>query len=561
VPVVVTLKAQLKRRPRLDPLHITVIGRNQDDDLEPVAQRRHARAVRKPLQCDVAQNERNADAQHGEQQLCDRVTQTHHADTADATARHRVAALGKSAIKNEPARASVMDRSSSSLLPVAVAAMAVCFSICVHAASVEHDQPTIEGALARVSAARVSAEAGPLALEEALTALGDAYLEANRYSAAEAAYAEAVRSAEQHGGAETQRVLAPLTGLGNTFARAGHHHDAVPILQRAVAITRAQLGMFDVRQQDVLKTLAVSLTALDRESEAQDAMVYRVRIAEKMYGEANPKVIPSLCDLGNWFADIGKTPESRLTFYTALNIVGTTESLNAPIIVEPLRGIARAWMLRPSYPDEWRKDRYPELGCAIPRAVDPPACRVARLGADGRLFVEPRTMHQEGEDALKRALRILESDPDSPPQTLIETLLQMGDLYQIKESPREALPYYERAWQLIRTTPKLPDSVATALNVPVRVYYPTPQIVASVPKQVAAVDTQSHYVQMEFTVAADGSVRDARIVDRDTRDRYAREILKAVSESRFRPKFVDGKAVAASGITYREVFWTGKPRA
>jgi TonB family protein len=65
---------------------------------------------------------------------------------------------------------------------------------------------------------------------------------------------------------------------------------------------------------------------------------------------------------------------------------------------------------------------------------------------------------------------------------------------------------------------------------------------------------------MEFTVAADGSVRDARILDQDTRDRYARDILKAVRDSRFRPKFVDGQPVAATGIMYREVFWTGKPR-
>jgi hypothetical protein len=220
--------------------------------------------------------------------------------------------------------------------------------------------------------------------------------------------------------------------------------------------------MFDLRQQDVLKTLAGSLTALGSQPEAQDAVVYRVRVAEKAYGEGNPKVIPWLCDLGNWFADIGKTPEARLTFYTALNIVGTTESLNAPIIVEPLRGIARAWMLRPSYPDDWRRDRYPTMGCnGVNRELLPLECRTARMGPDGRLFVEPRTLHKEGEDSLKHALRILESDPDSPAQTRIETLLQMGDWYQIKESPREALPYYERAWQLIRTTPNLPDAVAT----------------------------------------------------------------------------------------------------
>ena len=54
--------------------------------------------------------------------------------------------------------------------------------------------------------------------------------------------------------------------------------------------------------------------------------------------------------------------------------------------------------------------------------------------------------------------------------------------------------------------------------------------------------------------------QDARIVDHDTRDRYARDILDAVRASRFRPKFVDGQAVATPGITYREVFWTAKPR-
>ena len=67
-------------------------------------------------------------------------------------------------------------------------------------------------------------------------------------------------------------------------------------------------------------------------------------------------------------------------------------------------------------------------------------------------------------------------------------------------------------------------------------------------------------MQTEFTVAADGSVRDARIVDHDTRDLWARDILKPVRDSRFRPKFVDGQPVVATGITYREVFWTGKPR-
>ncbi|HEY7640217.1 MAG TPA: tetratricopeptide repeat protein [Steroidobacteraceae bacterium] len=430
------------------------------------------------------------------------------------------------------------------MLRAAVGAIAIGFALCTSAA-VPGPDLAIEAGQDRVTA---------------LTAEGEAALQAGQYARAEGAYREALQLAEQHSERETERVLAPLAGLGTTFAKAGHHEDAIPLLQRAVAITRSQFGMFDLRQQDLLKTLAESLTALRRQPEAQELMVYRVRVAEKTYGEGNPKVIPWLCDLGNWFADIGKTPEARMTFQTALNIVGTTDSLDAPVIVEPLRGIARAYMLRPSYPDDWRRDPWPVLGCGDHYAIPPPECLTSRMDSSGRLYVEPRQLREEGEEALKHALRILESDPGSPAQTRIETLLQMGDWYQIKKSPREALTYYERAWQLIRTTPSLPDAAATALNVPLRVYYPTPEIVAFVPTLAAAVDTESHYVQTEFTVTADGTVRDARIVSHDTRDRYARDILKAVRDSRFRPKFVDGQAVAATGITYRQVFWLAKPR-
>jgi len=156
-------------------------------------------------------------------------------------------------------------------------------------------------------------------------------------------------------------------------------------------------------------------------------------------------------------------------------------------------------------------------------------------------------------------LRILEADPGASMPTLIETLIQMGDWRQIQKAPSAALPYYQRAWKLIHEAASLPSSTAAALNVPVRVAYLTPQIVSDVP-EVPAEQMRSNYVQVEFTVAADGSVQDARIVDHDARDKYAQEIFDAVRAARFRPKFTDGQAVAATGVTYREVFWTEKPR-
>jgi TonB family protein len=346
-------------------------------------------------------------------------------------------------------------------------------------------------------------------------------------------------------GDEEEPTPSALLELGKARAASGHHQEAIPLLQRALTITRAEYGMFDLRQQDLLKALAVSLTAVERVPEAQDLMIYRVRTAEKAYGEGNPKVVPAVCDLGAWFTEVGMSLEARKTYYMALNIVGTTESLDAPIIVAPLRGIARARMSAQSYPQsKFRRSLGPVLGAPI--GPTPMSGRFVRL--------DP-----EGEVALKRALRIVEADPQASAQTRIETLIQMGDWYQIQKMPREALPYYQRAWQLSRTTPSWPGSASTTLNVPVRVYYPTPQIVAHVPA-VHAQELRSNSVQVEFTVAADGSVRDARVVDHDTRDQYVQEIFDAVRAARFRPKFVDGQAVAAPGVTYRETFWTSVPR-
>jgi len=333
---------------------------------------------------------------------------------------------------------------------------------------------------------------------------------------------------------------------GKALAAAGHHQEAIPLLQRALTVTRAEYGLFDLRQQDVLKALADSLTAVDRVPEAQELMLYRVRTAEKAYGEGNPRVIPAVCELGDWFSEVGMFLQARMTYYMALNIVGTTDSLEAPIIVEPLRGIARTRMRAESYPQS-------KLG----RRPTPAAwTKMGVVSATPRN--ERATLDQEGEEALKRALRIVEADPAASPQTRIETLIQMGDWYQIKKLPREALPYYQRAWQLSRTAPSSSSSASTTLNVPVRVYYPTPQIVSDALPAHAA-EVQSHSVQVEFTVAADGSVRDARIVDHDTSERHAQEIFNAVRAARFRPKFVDGQAVDAKGITYREVFWTSAP--
>ena len=48
-------------------------------------------------------------------------------------------------------------------------------------------------------------------------------------------------------------------------------------------------------------------------------------------------------------------------------------------------------------------------------------------------------------------MKILEAQPPSAHDTLVATLIQTGDWYQIKHQPERALPYYRRAAALSAT--------------------------------------------------------------------------------------------------------------
>jgi outer membrane biosynthesis protein TonB len=67
-------------------------------------------------------------------------------------------------------------------------------------------------------------------------------------------------------------------------------------------------------------------------------------------------------------------------------------------------------------------------------------------------------------------------------------------------------------------------------------------------------DVEHHFVQVAFTVGADGAVRDEAVIDQDATPRQVAETLVAVRTARYRPKFVNGEAVDTKDVTIRQMF-------
>jgi TonB family protein len=406
-----------------------------------------------------------------------------------------------------------------------------------------------------VAAARTHAAQQPLALAETLSLLGNAQYGARNFTAAEAAFTEALQLVETHAGAASPKLLDPLRGLGYTLAASDRHQEAIPPLERALLINRRSYGLYDVGQQKMLRQLAESLVKVGRPADAERHVAYLAQLGERAYGKRDPRQVPILSFVASWHADLGDFSTARAIDRHAVDIVEQKLGPNDPALVEPLRALAATYA---------QELYFSTLGLRTQAREQLPTD--ADGSSNDQKPINPRYLNGEGEKALDRAVKILEAQPPSARDTLVQALIQSGDWFQIKHMPEKALPYYRRAAALNATlvaeAPRPAQTASTAaqpqpLSFPVRVYYLIPSQ-ATRNTSLPADQVDERFVEVQFTVTDSGEVSDAKITGANGTQRQAADALAAIRAARYRPKFVNGEPVATAGMTNREVFRTRK---
>lgn len=386
--------------------------------------------------------------------------------------------------------------------------------------------------------ARTRAKQDPLGLAEALVLLGNAEVGARNMIGAQEHFAESLKLVEERVGPTSGRLIEPLRGLGVTLAAQNRHEEAVPLMERALVLWRRNFGLFDTNQQGLLRSLAQSEVQLRRIDEGQRHMLYLLSISERNFGRNDPRLVPALCLVGNWYIEAGLITLAREKFRVALDIVEDRLGKNNLSAVEPLRGLAS------SYVSELILANYG------PQERDRQASSSVGLGNNDPRPTNPRNLNPDTERVLTRALKILDANPERSGDVLVDTLIQQGDILQLRGLFDEALPYYRRAAVLLSTEAK---AEVDPLSFPAQIYYPVPLLsirnLNRPPEEVV-----ERFVQAEFTVTAQGSVKDVRVSEQDATQRQIAETVEAVKASRYRPKFVNGEPAETLGITYRQVF-------
>ncbi len=349
-----------------------------------------------------------------------------------------------------------------------------------------------------------------------LTDLGNAQLHLGNLADAENNFRAAIALIEQADGPASPRLIEPLIGLGHTFMRGGFYPPANDAYERALLLNHAAAGFYNLEQGPILDGLSESYLALGRLADANARQRVQVGIQERRSGGAHPDVAQALYKLARWYNRTGQYAESREAWQQARRVIREAGGPGDPAQVEAMIGEAL------SYANEG----------------DAPA----------------------SVSTLKRALDLLDAQPEADRARRAEVLVTLGDLYIAFRRPKSARQQYERAWAELSAEEALSARRDEYFSQPSRITGPRlPDIVGADGREQAAPRTGSAgfapgFVVARMNVDADGSARDAVVIESEPPGLLDEQVLRALAGTAFRPRLADGTAVASEDVQFRHEF-------
>jgi TonB family protein len=341
--------------------------------------------------------------------------------------------------------------------------------------------------------------------------------------AAETNYNASIAIIEIREGVGSTRLINPLVGLAETLMRSGSYEEANAAYRWALQVNHADGGFYNPDQGKILDGLSESYLGLDRLAEANAQQRIQVAIQKRRSGPDSPEVVPALYKLGRWYNRTGQYPDARDVYQDARRIIRASKGENDPALVDALLGEAITY----------------ENEGAVPASSS----------------------------MMKRALDLLDAQPERDHRKRAEVLVALGDLYVVSRQSRSARQRYAQAWQeLSGDDALLPERDR---------YFARPSLISSprLPKVVGAdgqemagsAGTTSSIVQgfvlASLTVDADGDARDMQIIESDPPGLLDKQVLRAIDYTAFRPQMMDGATVASQGVQFRHEFRYLRPAA
>ena len=337
----------------------------------------------------------------------------------------------------------------------------------------------------------------------AISNLAESQRRARLYEDAEQNFLASVDLFRQIGGEFSESVITPLVGLGVTYQSMNLHPEAVTALEEARTVSRRVHGLLGERQVDILNHIASSMVSMEMYQEADAQRLSGLRIMERIHGESSLEILPELYDHAMWLRDGYRFDRERDYYGRAMTIIRNLEGNGSPLMAQPLRQIGNSF-------------------------------RVQKL-PEGR-----------GIGSLKRALEILESQPEPDTLQIARVLRDMGDWNVAFSKIGPTGDEYRRAWSLL-------NEIENGEEMQRRWFLEPDYVLREYPSTRGLADAGESgalpgHVLVTFDVLPSGRTQNIRILESVPPGLKDDSSARSIARSRFRPRVIDGEPVLAEDV-------------
>jgi tetratricopeptide (TPR) repeat protein len=359
-------------------------------------------------------------------------------------------------------------------------------------------------------------------------------------------FSRAVQVIEARSGPLNLELLEPLAGLAETHVASQQFESAASALQRALAIVRRSAGVNDARQLSLLERLVDAQSRLGRIYESLSHLRYRERVSVAVHGVMSLEHARELTQIGDWYCRLGSFFAARQRHRSAIATIERAVDARSPALIEPLRAVARCCLVELATEGV-------ESSPGVSASFRGPVLRSNRLDPESLTFRKHvlDLLRFDGEQAIARAAALAGDLDTSAAELQLQVYLQAADWFQLRDQPRTAAEYYKRAYDVSLTLPKELYEQQQWLQ-PKPILYAIPDI--ALRRRLGGEVLAGRFVEVAFSVRADGRVRSPEVVLREAGKTMVDETIAALLAARYRPRLVDGKPIAADDVRWRQQF-------
>lgn len=318
----------------------------------------------------------------------------------------------------------------------------------------------------------------------------------------------------------------PLTLLGDARMRLDDHAGALEAFNRAKHIVRIGDGVQGLAQLPLLYREAAALAALGDRGAANDRHEFAYSLKARTYGEEDPRLIPGLLQLIDWYRYNYKHRAAQVLYETVIATAKANYPPDDVRIIEALRGYAATY----------RERRF---------GVRAPGRGGFRAWPPGYPPDPPwyqKSTFIRGKKALSEVLERSERADGVTDAEIAAAVLDLGDWHLLHYEYGIAMSHYRRTWRLLE---KYPELRRRTFENPTPLYLRLPMDPAHHVDggESRSGRTMDGVVQLALTITHRGDVVGRRTLRAEPRNLMEFRVRRAAKLARYRPAFRDGNPV------------------